>query len=254
MANLPLLLALTTVMGLAIFLSLPLVFSRRVAGRAGIVINAAAIGILVFLLADIYGDVASLISAGTAAYLTLGDLDGVFVLAVGAAFLLLYFLETKPIEGVEQSPRQISTIIALAMGFQNLTEGLVFGAAYSAEIVGLSTVVFVGFFLQNVSEGFPIAAPFLSTAQRDARTLVPLYLVGGLPTVLGGAIGFFYSSSALAVLFDGAAIGSILYVLVPMIRGVLRPLPTPAASYARSRLVFLGILAGFLLGFLVNAI
>ena len=253
MANLPLFLGLTAAMGLAIFLSLPMVFSRRLAGRAGIVINAAAIGILIFLLADIFGDVAATISAGAPAYQTSAWLDLLFFAAVGGAFLLLLLLESRSATDLDRSPAQISLLIALAMGFQNLTEGLVFGNAYSAGIVGLSTVVFVGFFLQNVSEGFPIAAPFLGRTDRSARKLVPLYLLGGLPTLLGGALGYFTTSDALAVLFDGAAIGTILYVVVPMIRGLLRATAERPAGPARHRLLYLGILAGFLIGFLVNA-
>ena len=78
-------------------------------------------------------------------------------------------------------------VIAAAIGFQNLTEGLVFGAIWAVGIVGLLTVIFVGFFLQNVTEGFPITAPLLGKNERKIGVLAALFLVGGLPTVLGGS-------------------------------------------------------------------
>ena len=55
--------ALTAAMGLSIFLSLPVVYSKRAQGRWAVGLNAAAIGILVFLLADIFGDVAPILYA-----------------------------------------------------------------------------------------------------------------------------------------------------------------------------------------------
>ncbi|MCI4328942.1 MAG: hypothetical protein L3J86_05095, partial [Thermoplasmata archaeon] len=58
-------LLLTAVMGLSIFLSLPVILHPRSQGRVGVLLNAAAIGILLFLLADIFGIVAPLIASST---------------------------------------------------------------------------------------------------------------------------------------------------------------------------------------------
>ena len=85
------------------------------------------------------------------------------------------------------------------------------------------------------------------------RPIVPLFLIGGTPAILGGVVGYFYSSHFLEILFDAVAIGAILYVLLPMVRGIFRTLADPEANLARTRLIYLGILAGFLLGFAVNA-
>ena len=84
--------------------------------------------------------------------------------------------------------------------------------------------------------------------------LALLFLVGGLPTVLGGVVGYFYNSPLLDVTFDALAIGAILYCILPMLRNAFRPASTPEASYLKQRLTYIGILIGFLLGFLVNAI
>ena len=47
------------------------------------------------------------------------------------------------------------------MGLQNLTEGLVFGAAYAVGLTGLFLLILIGFILQNFTEGFPIVSPFI---------------------------------------------------------------------------------------------
>ena len=129
-----------------------------------------------------------------------------------------------------------------------------FGANWAAGAVGVLAVVFVGFFLQNVTEGFPIAAPLIGKNERAIGVLALLFLVGGLPTILGGTLGYFYNSQLLDVAFDALAIGAILYCILPMLRMAFRPAETPEASYLKQRLTYLGILMGFVVGFLVNAI
>ncbi|MCI4361000.1 MAG: hypothetical protein L3J91_04795, partial [Thermoplasmata archaeon] len=119
---------------------------------------------------------------------------------------------------------------------------------------GLLTVIFLGFFLQNVTEGFPIVSPFLGESRYDLRLVAALFLVGGLPTIVGGAIGYFYTNASLDVLFEGLAIGAILYVVPLMLKAAFRPEPTPIANYRKQRLVFFGLVVGFLLGFAVNAL
>jgi hypothetical protein len=51
------LVALSAVMGLSIFLSMPIVFRKAMSSRTITLLNSAAIGILVFLLADLFLDV-----------------------------------------------------------------------------------------------------------------------------------------------------------------------------------------------------
>ncbi|MHB8351323.1 MAG: ZIP family metal transporter [Thermoplasmata archaeon] len=254
MGNFAVFLALTIVMGLSIFLSLPLVYSRRAQGRWAVALNAGAIGILIFLLADIFADVAPILYPhGYVADLGLSIL---FAVAFTAAFLLLFGIEALPRgRGAEGGPQRTAFMIALAIGLQNLTEGLVFGVNWSAGNVGVLAVVFVGFFLQNVTEGFPIAAPFLGTgARRGLPMMAGLFLVGGLPTVLGGVLGYHWSSNLFLVGFDALAIGSIAYVILPMLRIAFRPLESKEAAVRRNRIVYLGVMIGFLVGFLVNAL
>ena len=254
-------------MGLSIFLSLPVILAKGMRSRTITFLNAAAIGILVFLMADIFGDVAPLV-ASSQVYLTIPSRDVLFVVATAAAFTSLYLIDQRrpeaerapsadgaaPPPGREFSPTRLALIIAFGIGLQNLTEGLVFGAAWTAGQVGLLTVIFLGFFLQNVTEGFPIVSPFLGQSRYDLRLVSALFLIGGLPTIVGGAIGYFYTNVSLDVLFDSLAIGAILYVVPLMLKVAFRPEPTPLASYRKQQLVFFGLLTGFVLGFAVNAL
>ncbi len=254
MSNFPELLALSAVMGLSIYLSLPIVLAKSFRSRTVIVLNAVAIGILVFLLADVFTDAAAIIYTNPASpYLASWTYAVAFLVAVIACFLVLFYAEHRSPTTV-LSPRGLALVVALAIGFQNLTEGLVFGATWAAGALGLLTVIFVGFFLQNVTEGFPIASPLIGKNERSLGVLALLFLVGGLPTVLGGAVGYFYNSSLLDVTFDALAIGAILYCILPMLRTAFRPADTPEASSLKMRLTYVGILLGFVIGFLVNAV
>jgi zinc transporter, ZIP family len=254
--GLPLLLAVSAVMGLSIFLSLPIVFSRRAQGRWAVGLNAAAIGILIFLLGDIFSDVSPIIYPS--GYVALATPTLVFLVAFVGAFLALFAIDNLPRRddpSAEHGPRTVALIIALGIGLQNLTEGLVFGVNWAHGTVGVLAVVFVGFFLQNLTEGFPIAAPFLGTrAKRELSLMASLFLIGGIPTLAGGAVGYFWSSDTFLVIFDALAIGAIAYVILPMLRVAFRPLESRAASVRRNKIVYVGVMCGFLIGFLVNAI
>jgi zinc transporter, ZIP family len=254
MADFPALVALSAAMGLSIYLSMPIIFRKAVGSRTITLLNSGAIGILVFLLADLFLDVGPTIySDPTSGYLADGTYAFVFVLSVGLCFMILFFAEHRS-KGSSLSPAGIALIVALAIGFQNLTEGLVFGSSWAAGVAGLTTVVFVGFFLQNITEGFPITSPLLGAAERRAGMISIFFLIGGLPTIIGGVTGYFYNSEMLDLVFDSLAIGAILYSIIPMLRVAFRPADPPQATYLKQRLTYVGILAGFLVGFVVNAL
>ncbi|MGA7922436.1 MAG: hypothetical protein WCA77_00450 [Thermoplasmata archaeon] len=260
--------ALTSVMGLSIFLSLPIVYSKRAQGRWATGLNAGAIGILIFLLADVFSDVSPILYPN--GYVANFGYSLAFGVSFVGAFLGLYVVDNLPRSaprGVgnrnpdgsevdpDKGPRTTALIIALGIGLQNLTEGLVFGANWTAGAIGILAVVFLGFFLQNVTEGFPIASPFLgTTARRGVPMMVGLFLLGGLPTLVGGAIGYYWSNHFFLVVFDALAIGAIAYVVLPMLRVAFRPLATRELSIRRNQLVYIGVMVGFALGFLVNSL
>lgn len=239
------------IMGFSIYLSLPIVLRKKTSERTTRLLNAIAIGILIFLMCDVFADVATSLYVG-------GSLDGyganpylsaVFAIALAIGFFMLYLFENRSTQGL--SPARMSLMIAIGMGLQNLTEGLVFGSlSVSLGLFsGVALVVLVGFILQNMTEGFPIAAPFLKHDDKKLGVMLLLFLVGGLPTVIGGITGFFYSSTTFNIFFDGLAIGAILYVILPMVKHQLKDI-----DHVKQRLVYAGIFVGFLIGFLVNLI
>ncbi|MGP8071824.1 MAG: hypothetical protein ACLPZM_01675 [Thermoplasmata archaeon] len=254
MANFLGLVVLSAVMGFSIYLSLPIVLAKSVRSRTVILLNAIAIGILIFLLGDVFSDAATIIYTNPLSpYLASWTYAAAFAIALTLCFLVLFLSEHRS-EGSALSPRALALVVAAAIGFQNLTEGLVFGATWAAGVIGLWAVIFLGFFLQNVTEGFPIAAPLIGKNERRVDVLAALFFVGGIPTVIGGVLGYFYNDNLLDVTFDALAIGAILYVILPMLRSAFRPGETPAATYLKQRLTYIGVLAGFLIGFLVNAL
>ncbi|WP_133120989.1 ZIP family metal transporter [Candidatus Nitrosotalea bavarica] len=273
MVNFILTITLCAVMGLSTFLSLPLVLRKKLGDRKIKFFNAVAVGILVFLMADIYSDVAPMLNDGSLqGYGTSAFFDGIFGSAVAGGFLILYFFEHRSKNGL--SPIKLALIIAIAMGFQNLTEGLVYGSAsVKYGLAGETFVILAGFTIQNLTEGFPIAAPMAGKLDKKLGILSLMFLVGGLPTILGGGIGYVYNSNVLDLAFNGIAIGTILYVILPMFRILFRePSVAPSqiivevprdskekhgntlVSVLTQRAIYMGIFVGFAVGWLVNLV
>jgi ZIP family zinc transporter len=240
---------LSSVMGFSIFLSLPIVLHRNTDERRTKLLMSAAIGILIFLMGDVFSNAAeSLYNGSLYGFGSSPFNDAVFVTALAGGFFVLFLAENRSKSGL--TPTQLSLVIAVGMGFQNLTEGLVFGSLGVAfGLSGATLVVLVGFILQNISEGFPIASPFLGKTQGRTSLIALLFLVGGIPTIVGGSIGYFYNSDIFSLAFDGVAIGAILYAILPMLKALFKE-----SSPSLQRLTYLGIFAGFLIGFLVNLI
>jgi ZIP family zinc transporter len=241
----------SVIMGFSIYLSLPIVLRKKTSARSTRLLNAVAIGILLFLLADVFSDVSQSLysSASLYGYAANPHLSVLFAVALIIGFFMLYYFENSSREGL--SKEKMSLMIAIGIGLQNLTEGLVFGSisAASGLFSGVALVVLVGFALQDMTEGFPIAAPFINHGDKKLSVMMVLFLVGSLPTVIGAAAGFYYSSLYFNIFFDGLAIGAILYVVLPMIRHQFRDMGHP-----ERRLTYAGIFIGFIIGFLVNLI
>ena len=264
----------SAVMGLSVYLSLPIVLRKKMGDRKIRFLNAVAVGILVFLMLDIYSDVAPDLSNNTLeGYGTSPFMDAIFGASVVGGFIVLAILEIKSKKTLP--PMILALIIAIAMGFQNLSEGLVYGAASVnyGNLGGVSLVILVGFTLQNLTEGFPIAAPLAGTLDNKKRigALLLMFLIGGVPTIAGGGVGYYYNSTNLDVIFDGIGIGTILYVILPMFRILFKEsdatpeatvegrsgtkeqqISSTLASVLNRRAVYLGIFAGFMLGWIVN--
>jgi zinc transporter, ZIP family len=245
--------------GFTIFLGLPVALlgvSDRVRGF----LNAFAVGILLFLIVDVFSHAweettATALSAfrGTG---SLGEASTDLVLMFGGITLGLLGLVLyersymgKRQEGVD--PFKVSTMTALGIGAHNLSEGLAIGQAYLGGLVGLNTglafVLVVGFAAHNATEGFGIMAPLTGWDPKPKVSfLAKVLFIGGVPTLLGTLVGSVSFSPQAYIFFLALAGGALVYVTMLMFN-------TGRKRYS-SGLMMGGIFLGLCLGFLTDLI
>jgi ZIP family zinc transporter len=248
-------------------------------------LNAIAVGVLLFLLWDILAAAWEPIdSALTAIHDGTGGLGPVFGygalfaggLAVGLLSLVAYesYLHraAQPsgrggpgAMSVEEVPprhtgvatwspaRRLALLIAIGIGLHNFAEGLAIGQSAARDDIGLAALLVIGFALHNATEGFGIVAPLAAERNPDGSFYQPswaflltLGIIGGGPTFLGTAVGHGFTSEAVSVVFLTLAAGSILYVVCQLL-GV-------AARAKQPKVLAYGLLIGLLAGFLTDAI
>ncbi len=249
MINSYLTIALSVVMGLSVFLSMPIVFRKNISLRRMLFYNAFAVGILVFLLIDIYGDVAGIFGNATIT----SPIEILFIVSFALSFL--FFILPKGSRDPEENPKRTSVLAAIGIGFQNLTEGLVFGSAGAAGLLPIYTLSVVGFTLQNVTEGFPIAMPLVGSKQKMEKKFVAgAFLIGGIPTIIGTLIGLVFFSNMFIVFFDALASAAILYVVLVLFHvNIVRSRVQDKKEMDHMMwLTYSGILVGFVAAFIVN--
>ncbi len=238
---------LSAIMGFSIYLSLPVILRKDQDERRLSFLSAVAVGILIFLIGDVFLDAAgSLYNGSLYGYGSSPSYDLAFTLSMAAGFLVLFVAGSR--RKMVLTPTELALVIALGIAFQNLTEGLLFGAlSVGIGLTGSALVVLVGFIFQNSTEGFPIASPFLGSTEGKSGVIAGALMIGGLPTILGGAVGYFYNATIFDLVFYGLAVGTMLYVILPMLRHIL-------AGTASNRLgvAYAGVFVGFILGFAVN--
>ncbi len=250
MINAYLTVALSLVIGLSVFASMPILFNKKTSLRRMLIFNSAAIGILIFLLIDIYGNVAAIFGSSTLP----NTYELVFV--VGFALSFVFFIYPRESRDPDESPKRSSMLAAVGIGFQNLTEGLVFGSAGAASLGTIYIISLIGFSLQNMTEGFPIAAPLFGSKDGiDKKFITGAFLLGGLPTVIGTLIGLVYYSSMFIIFFDAMASAAILYIVLVLFHVNMKKAAAATKEISDPALfTYAGILAGFVIAFLVNYI
>lgn len=258
-------LALGAFAGLTIFLGMPVARAKALSPKTRAALSATAVGILLFLFVDVLSNAHALVvealhpisgSGGVGpGAVTLAILIAGFSVGVLA---LLYFVTAfsrrfgsgpvgeEPSGTLTLDPMHLSTVIAVGIGFHNLSEGLAIGAAYAAGLP-LAIVLVIGFAVHNSTEGFGILGPGMMAGRRySIRRLLALGVVAGGPTFVGTVIGSLFSSAPVSVLFYGLAAGAILYVVFEMARPMLAP--------ATRSVVVTFIVIGFVLGVLTDFI
>jgi len=269
--------------GVTILLGLPIGRLRRPAPSLRTVLNAVAVGVLMFLFWDVLSAAWEPIDGALgdihAGHGGLGRAVGYGALfagglGVGLLGLVAYdrymfratrtdahagpgamAITEKPAPGRGpagwSAARRMALLIAVGIGLHNFAEGLAIGQAAASNAIALATVLVIGFALHNATEGFGIVAPMAAARTGDADRpswgfLLAMAAIGGGPTFVGTAVGYNFTSEPVSVVFLTLAAGSIVYVIAQLL-GV-------AARAKRADLVAYGLLIGLLAGFLTDAI
>jgi ZIP family zinc transporter len=276
------LLILGAVAGLTILLGMPIAVVQNVSLRKKGFLNAFAIGILVFLIVDVFShawDTAAETSISafsgttpfTAAFVMLGTMFG----GMGIGLLGLTWYGTRYMKRLPPTPLaasgtvavssgfggqelrllqqveayRVSMMIAIGIGAHNFSEGLAIGQSYASGAIGLALMLIIGFAAHNTTEGFGIAAPLTNLSNRPSnRFLLIAGLIGGGPTFIGTILGSMWSSPVAYVFFLALAGGALVYVTMLMYNSGRRQVTNDILMLG----VFIGLMAGFLTDLLVS--
>lgn len=231
------LLLLGAIAGFTIFLGLPVARMKNISPKVKGMLNAAAAGVLLFLLVEVMGDSFEIttgkVLGGLAAkepLLPVLFYPALLVGGVAIGLLGLVWFEDRYIRSQipkeklvdvlseaknalsENKARRIALMIAIGIGLHNFSEGLAIGQSYAGGAISLALLLVIGFGLHNATEGFGIAAP-LAGYTPSWKFLAILGLIGGGPTFIGAVIGGFWVSQAISLFFLALAAGAIIYVV-----------------------------------------
>src|SRR5881227_2205223 len=195
-------LVLGAVAGLTIFIGLPI--GRWHAKRRGVttLLTATAVGILTFLLIDVFASAAEPVenalnaaaheggstsrAAGLCIVFALGLIVGLMSLvyydrwrSTGMSKLshgpgtaaVTDFPGAGASVGLVAPAQRLALLIAIGIGFHNFSEGLAIGQSAATGEVALATLLVIGFGLHNATEGFGIVAPLAAVNARPSWRL-----------------------------------------------------------------------------------
>jgi ZIP family zinc transporter len=220
---------LTTVLlgaiaGFTIFLGLPIARAQRLSPHTVALLNALAIGILLYLVIEIAQNATVPISEGVVAWhagrgaFPLSQI-GVFVAGLLLGLVGLGSAATHVARSAAahaENPIVLAAMIAIGIGAHNFGEGLAIGASAASGATAIAVALIVGFGLHNATEGFGVAAPLVGRVVPTWAQIGLAGLIAGGPTFLGTIVGYTFYSPTLAIFFLAIAVGALIFVIGEM--------------------------------------
>jgi zinc transporter, ZIP family len=244
---------LGAIAGFTIYLGLPVGRIKGMSEKSRSFLSMISVGILIFLFFDIFGQLsepieASLIQANFAGFFLL---LGIFVVGFGTGLLSLIafeqrFVRSAPVANQILPRDHLAMMIAAGIGLHNFSEGLAIGQSAGSGEIAFAAILIVGFGLHNATEGFGIVGPLAGGERPSWKFLGLLGLIGGGPTFIGTMIGYYFTSSAMSVLFLSLAAGALVYIIGELFHMNWRSTIKWQAS--------LGLLVGFLFAYLTDLV
>ncbi len=212
---------LGAIAGFTIFLGLPIARARRASQQTIALLNALAIGILLYLVIEISQNAIRPIAQGVNAWHAGASAFPSLTIAVFVAGLLIGLVGlgsmathlTRNAAQHAENPLLLSTIIAIGIGAHNFGEGLAIGASAASGATAIAVALIVGFALHNATEGFGVAAPLVGRFVPSWFQIFVAGLIAGGPTFLGTIVGYQFYSPVLSVLFLATAVGALVFVI-----------------------------------------
>ena len=277
--------------GVTILLGLPVARLKQPLPSLRILLNAIAVGILVFLVWDVLSAAWEPIDAaltdfhdGNGGLASASGYGALFVgaLAVGLLSMIAYehWMSRKtrrpddiatPVQPGSASAitatlarpehwleawspaRQLSLLIAVGIGLHNFAEGLAIGQAAAKSEIALATLLVIGFALHNATEGFGIVAPLAGEITEAGDHAVPSWGFLLAMGAIGGGPTFI--GTAVGHAFTSEALSVVFLSLAAgSILYVVTQLTALAAKKGRMDLFAYGLLIGIIAGFLTDAV
>ncbi|NYI39885.1 ZIP family metal transporter [Demequina lutea] len=285
-------LLLGLIAGGTILLGLPVGRMRRPAASLRALLNAVAIGILLFLVWDVlthaWEPVDSALSNVHAHSGGMGPVFGYGSLFAGGligGMLSLVFYERwmsrlsgTPAASAERADRRgpgamavgelkatrwnvaswsqarrLALLIAVGIGLHNFAEGLAIGQSAASNEVALATLLVIGFGLHNATEGFGIVAPLAGETDDEGEAVRPSWRFLLALAAIGG--GPTFVGTVIGHGFTSAAVSVVFLTLAAgSILYVVIQLLGVAAKTRKPELLAYGLLIGLIAGFATDAI